>query len=84
MSKPVIFVDIACVSAPGWVEWLTKASEHFRIEFILEMSKDQNFLTISDRVMQFRGDWNVWWLDPDNLKDFRAWHEAGHKPCSEV
>ena len=38
--------------------------------------KPSAFLTIDDRAIQFRGDWNAWWLAVDKLKDFKPWTVA--------
>lgn len=86
MTKPVLAISMTCMFEPGFSEWAIKASEIFKIVIFYPDSApppmDDVHLTISDRVMQFRGDWSAWWLEPEKLLHFKPWNQyASPPPC---
>ncbi len=54
------------------------------LEFTMSAEKPAAFLTIDDRAVQFRGDWSAWWLDPEQLLEFKPWTAGGPRGCSEA
>lgn len=46
------------------------------ILFRFSTSKPPAFITIDDRAIQFRGDWNARWLEPEHLTRFKPWTQA--------
>lgn len=50
-------------------------------DFEFAHEKPPAFLTIDDRAMQFRGNWDVWWLDPTRLIEFKPWNVEGATEC---
>jgi hypothetical protein len=84
-DKPTLVVNPVCIydgkgqPFPGYQEWYEKAEKLFDIVHY----ECGAFLTISPRAIQFRGDWSVWWLDPDKLIEFKAWNEK-QRPLLEA
>lgn len=88
MPKPLINVSARCgflkdgQPTPEFNKWCEKAKEFFDIQITELAFEDDDgnvveaFLTIDTRTMQFRGDWEVSWLDPERLSNFRTWNET--------
>jgi hypothetical protein len=68
-------------------KWLAEHLRQWRgehITFAMASEKPPAFLTIDDRAMQFRGQWNAWWLEPERLLAFKPWTSGEQEPCSET
>jgi hypothetical protein len=52
--------------------WKKEANDTLQFEFSNE--KPPAFLTIDDRAIQFRGNWNTEELNPEELKKFKPWN----------
>jgi hypothetical protein len=81
--KPLLIVldSPAVQKCPGFETWVAKAAKHFQLEFRNELPAT---LVVGSRMMQFRGDWGVWWLDPDRLADFKPWDELEDPECPDA
>ena len=44
-------------------------------DFLFPIAKPPGFVTIDDRAITFKGDWNANELKPENLKQFKTWTE---------
>ena len=67
-----------------YLEWATTLTEKpglIVLDFTFSHEKPPAFLTIDDRGLQFRGDWNAWWLEPKTLRNFQPWTVKPPEPC---
>lgn len=94
-GKPKIAVNMSnCVrgesgnTLASFATWFAKAAEHFEIvpygDEIDPPHPSEVFLFIDSNCMQFRGDWEAWWLAPVILMEFKPWFDGGPKGCDDA
>jgi hypothetical protein len=66
----------------NWAE--AKGIEILPTVISFAIHKQDAFLTIDSRCMQFRGDWSAWWLNPIRLTGYKSWRDPGADMRCEV
>jgi hypothetical protein len=70
--------DWLTIQLQGW-HWDKQEEEKeenlLMTDFLFPIGKPPGFVTIDDRAITFKGDWNADELKPENLKQFKTWTE---------
>lgn len=56
-----------------FVKWCDRVDRVPALNLTFAVHKPPAFLTIDDRCIRFRGDWNAWELTPDAMVHFKPW-----------